>query len=303
MIPGLPLIACSWTKVYTPYHAPGRHSSTVVNRRVGELMQDSSRQVRCGFVWSPINLGGSLLLTSVLFADGCQWEDQLHAHDKVTQPFTTSEQLAVSTSISFHSPQIKPAPLISLTHSSSQSWKNNWEGGCICFYCLFIILNGKSSFCDCFQPGRPCRYAAGVSLQLLEFLMDLPCRFWEVSYITVVMLEITPSMHTVWKDEWQEKHEALGKEVVDILNICAALKCHRSWPELQAAFPEMLDSSLHTGKWESMSKTSSLLLKAHGALDVHRLFCCCHSGVSRREAADKQKQQPGAVMHYRVGTV
>lgn len=56
------------------------------------------------------------------------------------------------------------------------------------------------------------------------------------------------SVHTVQKDEWQEKHEALGKEVVDILNICAASKCHRNWLQSLVAFPEMLHSSLHTEK-------------------------------------------------------
>lgn len=52
-----------------------------------------------------------------------------------------------------------------------------------------------------------------------------------------------------------------------------------------------------------MLKTSSLVLKAHEAPDVHRLFCCCHAGVRGKEAADKQEQTPGAAMHYRVGTV
>lgn len=44
--------------------------------------------------------------------------------------------------------------LFSLTPTSS-SWRqeNNW-GRCICFYRLFIILNGKSSFYGCFPPGR-----------------------------------------------------------------------------------------------------------------------------------------------------
>lgn len=56
------------------------------------------------------------------------------------------------------------------------------------------------------------------------------------------------SLHPAWKDEWQEKHEALGKEVVDILNICAALRRRRSWLEPPDAFPEMLDSSLLAGK-------------------------------------------------------
>lgn len=89
-----------------------------------------------------------------------------------------------------------------------------------------------------------------------------------------------------------------------MLNICAALKCHRNWLESLAAFPEMLDSSLRTGKRERMLKTSSLVLKAHEGPDVHRLFCCCCcSGVCREEAADKQEQRPGSARHYHVGTV
>lgn len=52
-----------------------------------------------------------------------------------------------------------------------------------------------------------------------------------------------------------------------------------------------------------MLKTSCLVLKAHETPDVHRLFYCCHSDVTRKEAADKQEQRPGAAMHYHMGSV
>lgn len=101
--------------------------------------------------------------------------------------------------------------LFSSTPTFSWSQESS-RGRCICFYCLFINLNGEKFFFSfffygCFPPGRNI-HAAGFRLQLFQFLMDLPCRCWEVPYI----MEITHiSLHPAWKDEWQEKHEALGE--------------------------------------------------------------------------------------------
>lgn len=212
-----------------------------------------------------------------------------HCHSKVMElpPHQLSPWPAVWAHISFHSPRIKPVFIDSYLFLETGKQLREVHLFLSPFHAsewgkfFFMTVSHQVEHSHCWsQP-------AAVTV-----LMDLPCRCWEVPYI---IWDNSFSMHSAWKDEWQEKHEALGKEAVDTLNICAALKCHRNWLESPAAFPEMLDSSLLTGKWGNMLKTSSLGLKAHGAADIARLFCC--KGQQQRSCRQAQAEAWGLCYH------